>query len=184
MRKLFPFVAGVVALAASCDPLPAAHAQPPPARPAAAKPAVAKPIDTRTALPLLPMMAAHQRASMRDHLLAVQEITAALSEADFDGVAKAAKRLGSSDEMQQQCTHMGAAAPGFTERALEFHRTADGIGLAATHKNPEETLRALSNTLARCTSCHQTYRQEIVDDKTWSQLTGTPPPAMHHHGSP
>lgn len=36
-------------------------------------------MDTRRPLPLLPMMANHQKLNMRDHLLAVQEIIAALA---------------------------------------------------------------------------------------------------------
>lgn len=46
--------------------------------------------DTRKPLPLLAHMAEHQRANMRDHLAAIQEILAALSTNDFAGVERAA----------------------------------------------------------------------------------------------
>jgi hypothetical protein len=36
----------------------------------------------------------------------------------MDGVAKAAGRIGYSETMGQMGEHIGAAAPGFTERAL------------------------------------------------------------------
>jgi len=44
-------------------------------------------MDTRRPLPLLPMMANHQKQNMRDHLLAVQEIVAALATDDFSPVS-------------------------------------------------------------------------------------------------
>ncbi len=67
------------------------------------------------------MMAEHQKQNMRDHLAAVQEIVAALGRDDLDGVAKAASRMGYSEAMGRMCEHMGAAAPGFTPLALDFH---------------------------------------------------------------
>ena len=88
-------------------------------------------MDTRVAVPLLPMMANHQKQNMRDHLLAVQEIILAAGRQDFAGVEKAASRIGYSPQMGQMCTHMGAGATGFTEQALAFHHTADAIGAAA-----------------------------------------------------
>jgi len=100
--------------------------------------------DSRLPLPLLPHMAEHQRANMRDHLAAVQEILAAVSLADFAGVAKASARIESSEQMQQMCSHMGMGAPGFTEMALTFHRTADTIGVAARKRDQKEVLKALS----------------------------------------
>jgi hypothetical protein len=45
-------------------------------------------MDQRAALPLLPMMANHQKQNMRDHLLAVQQIVAALASDDFVQVAR------------------------------------------------------------------------------------------------
>jgi hypothetical protein len=42
-------------------------------------------------------------------------------------VEAAAMKLGTSSEMAQTCEHRGAAAPGFTEQALDFHRRADAI---------------------------------------------------------
>jgi len=88
-------------------------------------------LDTRIAVPLLPMMANHQKQNMRDHLVAVQEIVLAAASDDFDAVERAAGRMGYSEQMGQMCSHMGAGAPGFTEQALTFHHTADTIVTAA-----------------------------------------------------
>jgi len=136
-------------------------------------------MDTRRPVPLLPMMANHQKQNMRDHLLAVQEIVAALAADDFPAIAKAAGRIGYSEQMGQMCTHMGAGAPGFTEQALAFHRTADGITAAAKARDRGRVLSELSATLQTCTACHALWKQQIVDESTWSRLTATPAPTGH-----
>lgn len=133
-------------------------------------------IDPRKPVPLLPMMAQHQKQNMRDHLAAVQESLAALAIDDFAAVEAASARLGSSPQMAMMCTHMGAGAPGFTEQALGFHQTADTIALAAKKKDRQAVLTALSNTLATCTACHATWKQQVVDEQTWSEKTKTAAP--------
>lgn len=129
--------------------------------------------DVRKPLPLLAHMAEHQRANMRDHLAAIQEIVAALSANDFEGVAKSAARIGYSEQMGRMCSHMGAGAPGFTDTALHFHRTADTIGTAAKQRDAGAALKAVSATLQTCVGCHATYRQETVDEAKWNELTKT-----------
>ncbi|HEU5076949.1 MAG TPA: hypothetical protein VFU02_22320 [Polyangiaceae bacterium] len=132
--------------------------------------------DQRAPVPLLPMMAQHQKQNMRDHLVAVHEIVAAVGAEDFAAVEAAARRLGSSDSMQRTCTHMGAGAPGFAEQALAFHRTADRIALAALDQAPARVLTELAATLAACTSCHAAWKQQVVDEATWQRLTGSAAP--------
>ena len=120
------------------------------------------------------MMANHQKENMRDHLLAVQEITSALAAKDFAAIERAVQRIGYSDQMGQMCTHMGTGAAGFTEAALEFHHTADSIAEAAQKRNEGAVLTALTKTLATCTACHARFRQEIVDEATWASLAAAP----------
>jgi len=134
-------------------------------------------MDKRRPVPLLPMMADHQKQNMRDHLLAVQEIVAALAGDDFAAVEKAATRIGSSEQMARMCTHMGAGAPGFTDQALAFHRTADQVAAAARERDRTRVLNALGATLQTCTSCHATWKQQVVDEAAWERLTSSPPPA-------
>jgi len=128
-------------------------------------------LDDRTPVPLLPMMASHQKQEMRDHLVAVQEIVAALAGEDFAAVERAAARIGSSEEAQQMCSHMGAAASGFTEQALEFHRGADRITDAARERDRSRVLAELGATVKACTSCHAQWKQQVVDEPTWDRLT-------------
>lgn len=138
-------------------------------------------LDTRKPVPLVPMMANHQKQNMRDHLVAVQEIVTSVAAGDFAAIEKAAGRIGYSEQMGTMCTHMGAGAPGFTEAALKFHHTADSIAEAAKQKDAQAVLTALSVTLAACTSCHSTFKQEVVDDTTWASVAKQPAPtgAMH-----
>ena len=119
-------------------------------------------LDQRRPVPLLPMMAQHQKENMREHLEAVQGVVAAVAVGDFEKVTVAAKRLGFSETMGRMCEHMGAAAPGFSEQALSFHHSADEIALAAAKQDGTAVLAALSKTLRGCTSCHATYKQQVV----------------------
>lgn len=141
-------------------------------------------MDGRTPVPLQPMMAWHQKQNMMEHLVAIQRITGALASDDWDAVSKASKTIESSPQMQQMCQHMGAGAEGFTELALEFHKRADAIGVAAKAKDKNAALKATSHTLEACTSCHATFRQEVVDAATWESRTGSShdPSQMHHGG--
>ena len=138
-------------------------------------------MDARRPVPLQPRMAWHQKQNMMEHLIAIQRITDALAREDWDGVASASALIESSPQMQQMCQHMGAGADGFTELALDFHRRADAIGVAARAQDGTAVLRATSNTLQACTSCHATYRQDVVDAATWQARIGSDhDPAMMH----
>lgn len=138
-------------------------------------------LDTRTPVPLQPMMAWHQKQNMMEHLVAIQRITDGLAREDWEEIALASALIESSPHMQQMCEHMGAGADGFTELALDFHRRADAIGEAARARDGAAVLRATSNTLQACTGCHGTYRQEVVDAATFQARTGQAhdPAAMH-----
>jgi hypothetical protein len=154
------------------SPTRSSDASEPKATPPAHAVKLIDPHDQRTPVPLLPRMAAHQRENMRDHLAAVQEIIAAVSAEDFAAVERSAARIGYSDQMGQMCSHMGAGAPGFTELALHFHRTADTIAVAAKTRDRAATLKALSATVQTCVGCHAIYRQHIVDETAWEAIAG------------
>ncbi len=140
-------------------------------------------MDNRKPVPLQPMMAWHQKQNMMEHLVAIQKITDRLAKDDWEAVAKASAMIESSPQMQQMCQHMGAGAEGFTELALEFHKRADKIGEAAKAKDKKAALAATSHTIEACTSCHATYRQEVVDAATWQARTGSDhDPSQMHHG--
>lgn len=157
---------GLGAFVAACRASSAAPAQhdPPTATPS---------MDPRTPVPLTAMMAAHQKQEMRDHLRVIQEVTAALAKDDYDAIAKSAARIGWSEQQAAMCKHMGAGAPGFAEVGEHFHKTADQIGDAARRKDRAAVVSALDATLQTCVGCHETYRQEIVDDAAFATLAGS-----------
>jgi len=192
-RSLSVFVVLVLATSCNKSPAPAPAASALAEHPAASAPmkahsgpsatdAMLDSIDQRKPVPLVPMMATHQKQEMRDHLLAVQEIIQAAGKNDFPGVEKAAARIGYSEQMGMMCKHMGAGAAGFTDAALKFHHTADGIGGAAKKKDMAGVMTALASTLETCTDCHKTYKQQVVDDATWAKLTGQAAPMSEMHG--
>jgi hypothetical protein len=136
-------------------------------------------MDTRIPVPLLPMMAYHQKQNMRDPLLAVQQIVTALATEDYPAIEKAAGRIGFTEQMGQMCTHMGAGAPGFTEQALAFHHTADRITAAAKARDRGRVLTEFAATLQTCTACHASWKQQVVDEPTWRRLTSIAAPTAH-----
>jgi len=128
-------------------------------------------LDTRIPLPLLPHMAQHQKENMREHLVAVQEVALAVVRSDFAAIEDASSKLGLSPGMERMCQHMGQGAAGFTAQALAFHRSADEIGSAARSHSTNAVMKALGATLQLCTGCHATFRQQVVDEATWTRLT-------------
>ena len=176
--------AAALALLGSCSreaPLaPSATSRPPPTSSTPSAADTLDQMDKRTPVPLLPMMANHLKQNMRDHLLVVQEIVAALATDDYPRIERAVGRIGFSEQMGQMCTHMGAGAPRFTEQLLNFHHTADRIGAAAHDRDRTRVLNELGATLQTCTACHAAWKQQVVDEPTWQSLTSSAPPT---HGN-
>ena len=170
MKTLAPVI-GLLLVLTGCRGKPSLPpAAPTPEPPAAPPTAMLDAMDTRVPVPLLPMMANHQKENMRAHLAAVQEIVAAVGKKDFAAISRAVTSIGYSGQMGQMCNHMGAGAPGFTEQALKFHHTADKVGESARQHDMQGVLAALGDTLATCTGCHATFKQRIVDETTWASL--------------
>lgn len=134
-------------------------------------------LDTRQPLPLEPAMALHQKAQMRGHLEAVQQVMAGLAAGDWAAIEAASARMGSSPGMLQTCERMGAGAAGFTEQAADFHRRADTIGAAARAHDSAAALAALSDTLSACTACHARWRQDVVSPEAYEAAASTAQPA-------
>ena len=169
--RIVAFLAALSALTA-CDLLfPLARAGEPAAtHDACEAKKAAEAMDSRTPVPLVPMMAAHQKEQMRGHLEAVQGVVDALARNDLPAVEEAARKMGYTEAMGMMCQHMGAGAPGFTEQALKFHHTADKLADSAHQKDRAAVLKNLQATLQTCTACHATYRQNVVDQATYDAL--------------
>jgi len=172
-NSIGPVTLALAAALAACRGSSAAPATKDTPAPAAKTAPAAMNMDSRTPLPLTAMMASHQKQEMRDHLKVVQEISAALTKDDFDAIAKSASRIGWSEQQAMMCKHMGAGAPGFADVGEHFHKTADTIVDAAKRHDRAGVTAALDATLRTCVGCHDTYRQEIVDDATFSKSAGS-----------
>lgn len=171
---MFKLLSFCMVLAVACG-----QAAPPPPSPDPSPTEMLNAMDPRTPVPLQPMMAWHQKQNMQEHLVAIQQITDALSREDWQGVSDAASLIALSPQMQMQCEHMGAGAEGFTEAALDFHHRADAIRKAAEEQDASAVLAATSHTLQACTSCHATYRQDVVDAQSWEAQTGASSALAH-----
>jgi len=114
--------------------------------------------DERTSLGLSPMMKVHQLANMREHLKGVHMIIKGIASGDFEQASKTAhKKLGLTPEMKKNCAMM--PSPAFVEMAMAFHHAGDELGDVLLTKDAAKSLSALEGVLARCTSCHDQFRQ-------------------------
>lgn len=112
--------------------------------------------DTRRTLDVPDAMKEHQKQNMREHLRAVQQVTALMAHEEWDqaaGVAHA--QLGLTDEMRRMCSMFG---PEFMAMGLEFHESGDRLGEALKTKDRHKAQAALAETLEKCVVCHDTFK--------------------------
>lgn len=124
------------------------------------------PADTRAAVSFPAPLRAETLANMRDHLLALQELQAALSASRFDQAAEIAeKRLGMSSMPRHGASAVaGHMPPGMQEMGSQMHRSASRFSAAATDaavsNDMRSALAALAQLTATCVACHAAYRLE------------------------
>ena len=109
-------------------------------------------------------MRLHTIASMRDHLLALQEIDIALSKSDFDAASRTAEqRLGMSSLDRHGASHIAPFMPqGMQDIGTEMHRAASRFAIEAQNASVSHDLRpalgALGAVMQQCVACHAAYR--------------------------
>jgi hypothetical protein len=120
--------------------------------------------DLRIEVKMPEMMAGHMLANMRDHLLALGEIQAALGKGQFDRAADIAeKRLGMSSLASHDASHMAPFMPqGMQDIGSNMHRAASRFALAAQEAavdgNLQRAVGSLADVTRECTACHGAYR--------------------------
>lgn len=120
--------------------------------------------DARQLVKFPESMRLHTIASMRDHLLALQEINEALAKGEFDragGIAE--KRLGMSSLEQHGAAHIAPFMPkGMQETGTNMHKAASRFAVEAQNASVSNDVRpalaALSGVMQQCVACHATYR--------------------------
>jgi cytochrome c556 len=116
--------------------------------------------DARTRVDLPAMMKTHMLRSMRDHLLAVHEIQAALAKGQFDKASDIAEhRIGMSSLASHNAAHMAPFMPkGMQAIGNAMHHAASRFAMAASEGDLPKSLDALSKVTEQCVACHMSYR--------------------------
>jgi len=106
----------------------------------------------------------HTFANMRDHLLALQEIQAALATGNYDQASNVAEqRLGMTSLIAHGAHEVAQYMPkGMQEAGSAMHRSASRLSTAALDaavaNDVRPALAALAEVTATCVACHAAYR--------------------------
>jgi hypothetical protein len=120
--------------------------------------------DGRQTVQLPDMMREHMLSNMRDHLLALEEITRYLANQQYDEAAEVAEnRLGMSSMDLHGASHLGKFMPKeMGAIGTNMHRAASRFALAAQDAEIEGGLHkafsALSEVMQQCVACHAVYK--------------------------
>lgn len=139
-----------------------AHTVPQAQAPAASRDAPAK--DPRVDVEFPAALREHTLANMRDHLLALQEIQAALATGKFDRAADISeKRLGMSSLAAHGAHEVAKYMPQAMQRVgSAMHRSASRFAVAAQDtaatNDVKPALALLAEVTANCVACHAAYR--------------------------
>jgi cytochrome c556 len=116
--------------------------------------------DTRTKVDLPEMMRTHMLANMRDHLLVVSELQAALAANELDRAADIAEtRLGMSSLASHNAAHMAPYMPkSMQDIGTEMHHAASRFAITASEGDLAHALADLSKVTRQCVACHASFR--------------------------
>lgn len=120
--------------------------------------------DDRTKVDFPPMMRDHMLGNMRDHLTALQEITASLAAGEYDQAADVAEtRLGMSSLKLHGAAHMEKMMPKeMSAIGTEMHHAASRFAVSARDADVDgglgKAFGALSEVMQQCVACHSSYR--------------------------
>ncbi len=132
--------------------------------PAGAMSMAAPPGDARELVKFPEPMRLHTIASMRDHLLSLQEIDEALSKNEFDKAANIAEqRLGMTSLEAHDAAHLAPFMPkGMQEIGTQMHQASSRFAIEAQNASVGNDVRpalaALGTVMQQCVACHATYR--------------------------
>ncbi|MHB1656398.1 MAG: hypothetical protein ACYCSZ_08565 [Burkholderiales bacterium] len=116
--------------------------------------------DSRQKISMPVMMKERMLARMRDHLLALQEIQAAMAGNNLDKASDIAEmRLGMSS-MPMPMRHEMAPFMPQTMRmiGMKMHKAASIFAMKASEGDEQRALSSLSEVTRQCVACHAAYR--------------------------
>lgn len=120
--------------------------------------------DTRVLVNLPPELADHTLANMRDHLLALQQISEALAQGKNDkAAATAEQRLGMTSLRLHGAHEVAKYMPeGMQQAGTAMHRAASRFAIAAQDSDVtgdlKPALTVFSEVMNACVACHAGYR--------------------------
>lgn len=120
--------------------------------------------DNRTLVHYPDMLRVHTLANMRDHLLTISEIQAALANSNFDKASEIAEqRLGMSSLKLHGAHKVAKYMPKrMRQLGTAMHRSASRFAViasnAAVNGDAKPALIALSRVTQSCVACHSSFR--------------------------
>ena len=116
--------------------------------------------DTRQLVQLPEMMQQHMLSSMRDHLVAINELLIMMANGDLEEAAEIAEyRLGMSSLESHGAGHMAKFMPeGMRQAGTSMHRAASRFALKAQEGDILPAYNALSEVTSACVACHSGFR--------------------------
>jgi hypothetical protein len=121
-------------------------------------------MDTRTLVHFPERMRIHTLKSMRDHLLSISEIQAALAAGEYEKAGDIAEqRLGMTSLKLHGAAESSKYMPkGMQEAGTNMHHAASRFAIAANDAAVKGDLRdalsALTEVTQACVACHTSYR--------------------------
>lgn len=114
--------------------------------------------DARTPVVLRPAERTRVLNDMRQYLKGLQDIFSALAKDDMDTVAAKAREMGAINIYETYLMFPNRAGVKFRELSALVHEDFEAIADNAAKKDAKAILWDLSQTMKRCTSCHESYR--------------------------
>ena len=120
--------------------------------------------DKRVLVEFPPQLVEHTLANMRDHLLALQEISGALAKGQGDKAAAIAEsRLGMTSLRLHGAQEVAKYMPqGMQDAGTQMHRAASRFAIEAQNSDVTGDLKpalgVLSEVMNACVGCHAGYR--------------------------
>ena len=142
--------------------------------------ATASEIDKRQVLVLNELQRDHILTEMRALLSGTQRILEALSKEDMVAVAEHARALGMGMAHKGE-NHLQSVLPKeFMQLGMSVHKAFDEIAAdAESRKDPRHTLRQLSESMMKCSTCHVTYQIRVTEQPN---VPSGGPAAERFHG--
>lgn len=116
--------------------------------------------DVRQKIKLPQMMQQHMLGNMRDHLLAIHEIQAALAQNELGKAADIAEqRIGMSSLTSHNAAHMASYMPkAMQDIGTEMHHAASRFAITVKEGDMLKSLDDLSRVTQQCVACHTSYK--------------------------